>query len=243
MEPRTLNVSQCTSEAGPDPGGWRTLRRHLLEYGVASERRFAAKETIWCPIVGRSTFILLTSGVAKVVMPEMMGYDCLTELLLAGEVGSYPCAAAGAGSGSAGIAMTSCRALLADADVLCGLAHEKPDIGAHLAALAWLQTGRLRMRVAAMSSNNISARLSWHIYWLGCRMGLADERGVFIPLRLTRRDLAGLVGCRVETTIRILGQWVDDGVLDFRREGIVIHKPQSLVATWAEQQPESLARV
>lgn len=90
------------------------------------------------------------------------------------------------------------------------------------------QSSELRLRVAALSAGSVPARLARLLCWLSWRMGIRDARGIFVPLRLTRRDLSGMVGCRVETTIRILGQWVRQGLLSILREGIVVCKPEEL---------------
>jgi CRP/FNR family transcriptional regulator len=53
-------------------------------------------------------------------------------------------------------------------------------------------------------------------------VGLKDARGTFVPLRLSRGDLADMVGCRVETTIRVMTRWQREGVVETQREGLVI---------------------
>ena len=59
-------------------------------------------------------------------------------------------------------------------------------------------------------------------------VGLPDSRGIFVPLRLTRGDLASMVGCRVETTIRVLKRWQREGLVETRREGLVIKNRHKL---------------
>lgn len=231
-----MTVCSVSIGLGPGANSWRCLRRHLLEHRVAEELRFSNRAAVWDADMGRTSFVLVTSGVVKVVLPDICGYHGLTELVLTGEVGNFPCAGAGEGWATEGFALSAGRILIADSDRICSLARESTEICGLMAGLAWIQAVRLRMRVSAMTSNNVSSRLSWHLTWLCRRVGLKDARGVFIPVRLTRRDLAGLVGCRVETSIRILGRWVEEGLLDFLREGIIVYKPEALSAHWAQLQ-------
>ena len=37
--------------------------------------------------------------------------------------------------------------------------------------------------------------------------GCADARGVLLPQRLSRKELVDMVGCRVETLVRLLSAW------------------------------------
>lgn len=237
----TMTVCTIPLSFGPGANSWRALRRHLLEHGVAEELRFSHRSVVWDANVGRTSFILVTSGVVKVVLPDISGYQGLTELVLTGEVGNFPCMGAGEGWTSEGFALSAGRFLIADSDQICTIARESTEICGLLAGLAWIQAVRLRMRVSAMTSNSVPSRLSWHLIWLCRRVGLKDARGVFIPVRLTRRDLAGLVGCRVETSIRILGRWVEEGLLAFLREGIVVYKLEALSAHWAQLQQQPVA--
>jgi CRP-like cAMP-binding protein len=57
---------------------------------------------------------------------------------------------------------------------------------------------------------------------IGEQVGLQDARGTFVPVKLSRGDLADMVGCRVETTIRVMTRWQRQGVLETQREGIVL---------------------
>lgn len=68
----------------------------------------------------------------------------------------------------------------------------------------------------------VKDRLARAILDLVDKFGLPDARGVFVPIHLTRGDLADLVGCRVETAIRCLAAWEREGVLLASREGLVI---------------------
>jgi CRP-like cAMP-binding protein len=52
-------------------------------------------------------------------------------------------------------------------------------------------------------------------------------------VKLSRGDLADLVGCRVETTIRVMTRWQREGVVETQREGLVIRDEGNLKETAA----------
>ena len=64
---------------------------------------------------------------------------------------------------------------------------------------------------------------------LGERFGDELEDGsTLIPLRLTRAELAALVGTTVETTIRTLSRWTREGLVSTGDSGLTLHDAVAL---------------
>ena len=67
------------------------------------------------------------------------------------------------------------------------------------------------------------------------RFGMADERGQLLSLPLNRGELASMVGCRVESVVRVLRAWVAEGVVDSLPGGVLLLRaPESLRELVAE---------
>jgi CRP-like cAMP-binding protein len=81
----------------------------------------------------------------------------------------------------------------------------------------------------ARAVGTVRRRLAHVLSMLMGRSGIRDARGVFVPLRLPRSDLADLAGCRVETAVRQLTSWRDAGLLHTVREGLVVTEPEQLI--------------
>jgi CRP/FNR family transcriptional regulator len=77
-------------------------------------------------------------------------------------------------------------------------------------------------RLDDIGHGQVENRLARVLLRIGDEVGLKDARGTFVPLRLSRGDLADMVGCRVETTIRVMTRWQREGVVETQREGLVI---------------------
>jgi CRP/FNR family transcriptional regulator len=45
---------------------------------------------------------------------------------------------------------------------------------------------------------------------------------LFIPLSLTRQELADLIGTTIETTIRVMSRWHKDDVIATERDGFLV---------------------
>jgi CRP/FNR family transcriptional regulator len=53
-------------------------------------------------------------------------------------------------------------------------------------------------------------------------MGQPREDGIFIPLALSRQELADLLGTTLETTIRLMSRWQKENVVMTERDGFLV---------------------
>jgi CRP-like cAMP-binding protein len=98
-------------------------------------------------------------------------------------------------------------------------------------ALLELSSQRLQnmlQRMEELLDGSVESRLASTLLRLGNQMGISDGKGLFIPVRLTRGELAEFVGCRAETTTRLMTRWKREGIVDTQREGIVINNLTAL---------------
>lgn len=222
-----MDMKSCNTRpkrANPD---WRSVAQALCVHAGGVERRFLAGDVIW-QHERPAVMHFITAGVVKVVLPETHE-DETSDLVLPGEIAHLPVLEHTLAYGS-GIALTPGRAIVIESARLREATRSHPELGWSLLRITTQQNAELRMRVAALTAGSVPARLARLLCWLSWRMGIRDARGVFIPLRLTRRQLAAMVGCRVETSIRILGQWVRANMIELKREGIVLRDLELILA-------------
>lgn len=106
------------------------------------------------------------------------------------------------------------ESVLLDGAALRGAMEEDLSL-AHAVNTALLEhTHVLRAKIHIMTAGDVPRRLAALFVHLASRFGDQDAGGrSFIPLVLTRRMLAGLVGAREETVIRALSRWEKEGLL------------------------------
>jgi CRP/FNR family transcriptional regulator len=80
----------------------------------------------------------------------------------------------------------------------------------------------LTQRIAEVAGGRVEERFAHLFLKLGERLGRAEGKGVAIPLRLSRQDLADLSGTTIETAIRVMSRWGKQGVLLTEKDGFVI---------------------
>jgi CRP-like cAMP-binding protein len=80
----------------------------------------------------------------------------------------------------------------------------------------------LTRRIAEISGARVEVRLARVLLMLADRMGRPASEGVFIPLALSRQELADLVGTTIETAIRVMSRWEKEGLVVTDKDGFTI---------------------
>jgi CRP/FNR family transcriptional regulator len=53
-------------------------------------------------------------------------------------------------------------------------------------------------------------------------MGQPQPEGTFIPLTLSRQEIADMIGTTIETSIRIMSRWGKDNLVRTEKDGFVV---------------------
>lgn len=92
----------------------------------------------------------------------------------------------------------------------------------------------LTARLAELTGGRVESRFARLFLKLGDQMGRPDRGGLFLPMVLSRQELADLTGTTIETSIRIMSRWNKDSILLTDKDGFVILDRPAL-ETLAEQ--------
>jgi len=68
----------------------------------------------------------------------------------------------------------------------------------------------------------VDARLARFLLKLADDIGQRRPDGVFIPLALSRQEIADMIGTTIETSIRIMSRWGKEDVVRTEKEGFLI---------------------
>src|SRR3954453_8588652 len=80
----------------------------------------------------------------------------------------------------------------------------------------------LTNRLAELTGGRIEPRFARLFLKLATEMGRPERGGTFVPLTLSRQELADLTGTTIETCIRIMSRWNKDGVVRTEKDGFVV---------------------
>ena len=107
------------------------------------------------------------------------------------------------------------------------LVERRPEITRRLLAGLTLRLMALNRRLADMTGP-VDYRIARLFATLAERLGRKQEDAIFVPLHLSRQEIADLVGTTVETAIRVMTRWQKEGLVETEREGFRIRRIEAL---------------
>ena len=195
-------------------------RRRLAEASLA--RSYAKGATIFSEGDPSDVLYTIVSGRVKVVKLLPAGNEVILEILGPGdplgavaayESRPYPASAAA-------LEDTSCIAVRRAA--FFELLESSPSFVRGLLVGLSFRLLELTSRIAEVSGGRVEARFAHLFLKLSDRMGRPERSGTFIPMALSRQDLADLTGTTIETCIRIMSRWGKDGVVHTDKDGFTV---------------------
>jgi len=88
----------------------------------------------------------------------------------------------------------------------------------------------LSERLREIATEKVARRVARALLRLARKAGRRTDRGVEIDMPLTREDIAKLAGTTLFTVSRLLSEWEAAGIVESRRERVVIRFPHGLVS-------------
>jgi CRP/FNR family transcriptional regulator len=105
--------------------------------------------------------------------------------------------------------------------------ERRPEITRRLLAGLTLRLMNVNRRLADMTGS-VEYRIARLFTTLAERTGRREDRGTFIPLPLSRQDIADLVGTTIETAIRVMSRWQKENLVETEKAGFWIRDAAAL---------------
>jgi CRP/FNR family transcriptional regulator len=80
----------------------------------------------------------------------------------------------------------------------------------------------LTNRLAELTGTRVEGRLARLLLKLADQSGQRTPRGEWIPMALSRQELADLTGTTIETAIRVMSRWSKQNIVQTEKDGFVI---------------------
>ncbi len=113
-------------------------------------------------------------------------------------------------------------------DAFFSLLEAHPSLVRGLLSGLTLRLVELTKRMTELSGGRVEARMARLLCKLADEQGVRREAGLFIPVRLTRQELADLCATTIETAIRVMSRWGKEGIVRTERDGFLILDPGAL---------------
>jgi len=192
-------------------------RRRLADVSMA--RSYRKGETIFSEGEASHFIYTIASGRVKVVKMLPAGKEVILEILGAGDPLGAVAAYESRPYPASAIALEDATCILVKSGAFFALLETCPSLVRGLLVGLSFRLIELTRRIAEVTGSRVESRFAHLFLKLAERMGKPDAGGVFIPLVLSRQDLADLTGTTIETSIRLMSRWGKEGILATEKEG------------------------
>lgn len=191
----------------------------------ASARTYDAGENVWRANDAARSFMIVQTGLVEIRRPTSNGEGATLGLFGPGDsIGDFAVVAVGVYPADA-VASDVTTIVRVPAEPVLDAVHTEPSVARAITTALVERSRILRMKIDVMSAGPTPMRLARLFVHLMQRFG--EERGdgwVRVPLRLSRAQLARLVGARVETVIRTVSTWRKKGWIEVGDDGYLAYK-------------------
>lgn len=125
------------------------------------------------------------------------------------------------------IAIEPSGILSIEEDAFFQLLDRRPDMVRSLLSGLTMRLMMLNKRLADMTGS-VESRAARLFITLAERLGRQRQQETFIPLGLSRQELADLLGTTLETTIRLMSRWQKENVVLTSKDGFEVPSLQRL---------------
>ena len=173
---------------------------------IAALRDYDRGEVLWNAGDPAEAFTLIVRGRVKIVR-HGAGGDVILEIFDVGEPVGAIAVYDGIPYPASAIAIEPVTLIRIPRAEYFHLLNGHPEfVRAVLRELTRLSIALTR-KLGDMRGQKVEMRIARLFLTLASRMGKQSERGVEIPIQLTRQEVAELVGTTVESAIRVLSRW------------------------------------
>jgi CRP/FNR family transcriptional regulator/CRP/FNR family cyclic AMP-dependent transcriptional regulator len=192
----------------------------LLE--IAKKKDFKKDKVIFQKDETGNFFFLICSGKIKVILETEEGREGILSILYPTEFFGEMSLLDGEPRSATVVALEDTSVLIINREDFLNLLYNHPQI-----ALKILRTLSLRLRKANRQIETLMfldapGRIARVIIDIATERGHSIEDGILIDLDFTRQELGNIVGISRETAIRVLKTFEDEGIIDIKKNHILI---------------------
>ena len=167
-------------------------------------------------------FHIVTEGTVKCVKSSRQGKECTLKMLMPGDL--FCCDAAvfeGACHPGTAKPMGNVSVLRIKKDAYYDMLRRNPDAAIEVIKYLGNRLNEAQEKTKILALDRADQRLAALLIDMAAKSGVKEPQGIRLTVRMTREDMANMVGTTTETAIRIMGR--------FKREQLVAGTANRLV--------------
>lgn len=162
----------------------------------------------------------ISTGKIKVTKVGNDGKESIVRLATGGDVLGHRSLFSNENYSASATALEDTTICFLDKKFILQAIQEQPSIALNIIQKMSRQMGMAEAKSAAMFQKNVRERLAELLLSLGKSYGVKGSEGIRIDIKLTREEIASMIGTASETVIRTMGEFKEEGMI--KQEGKVI---------------------
>src|SRR6185503_5115316 len=209
-----LRTTPIFSRLSPDD------RRTIAE--VATVKHFSRGDVIFEQDTPSDALYAIASGRVKIFKMMPSGKDVILEVFGPGDPLGAVAAYMDRPFPASASALEDTACVIIPRAAFFRLLETQPSLVRGLLLGLTTRLVELTNRLAELTGGRIESCFARLLLKLSSEMGRAERGGTFIPLSLSRQELADMTGTTIETCIRIMSRWNKDDVVRTEKDGFVV---------------------
>jgi CRP-like cAMP-binding protein len=189
---------------------------------AATIRRYAKGDTIFEQGAPSEAFFTIAEGRVKIFRMMPTGKDLILEVFGTGDPLGAVAAYDGRPFPASAVALEDTTCVVIPRPAFFQLLEQHPSLVRGLMLGLTARLVELTNRLEELSGGRIEPRFARLFLKLASQMGRQERGGVFIPLSLSRQELADMTGTTIETCIRIMSRWGKQDIVRTDKDGFII---------------------
>ena len=196
-----------------------------------TEQHYTKRDVIFREGDPTEFFHIVKEGTVKCVKSSPEGKECTLKMLMPGDL--FCCdAAAFEGARHPGTAqpMGDVSILRMNKKSYIDMLRRNPDAAIEVIKHLGNRLNEAQEKAKVLALDRADQRLASLLVELATKNGVKDPQGIKLPMRLTRQDMANMVGTTTETAIRIMSRFKRDRLVSGTATRLIIRDLAGLKA-------------
>jgi CRP-like cAMP-binding protein len=172
-------------------------------------------------------FYLVVRGRVKVFKMTPAGKDVILEIFGAGDPLGAVAVYEGWPFPASAQALEDTSCVTIRREEFFRLLEQHPSLVRGLLAGLTMRLVELTNRLAELTGGRVEPRFARLFLKLADQIGRRERDGLFVPLPLSRQELADMTGTTIETAIRIMSRWGKQHIVLTEKDGfLIVNRPE-----------------
>lgn len=167
-------------------------------------------------------FFTIIAGRVKVFKMTPSGKDVILEIFGPGDPFGAVAAYEGRPYPASAVALEDTTCLLVPRATFFTLLEAHPSLARGLLLGLTHRLIELTNRIAELTGGRVEPRFARLFLKLADERGRIERGGIFVPMALSRQELADMTGTTIETCIRIMSRWGKQEIVRTDKDGFVV---------------------